>query len=242
VSGVGVTSFKTRGYNPGFVCKVALGNFLCRLPKADMAHQGKFPAKSQAVGFWPRRLVVSMKSMIGRKLGMTQIFKEDKVIPVTVIEAGPISVLRKLTQEKDGYEALQVGFDKKKKGYAKIGEVKGIEGEVGDTISVALFQEGDLVKVSGISKGKGFQGGVKRHGFHGRNATHGVKHEERSLGSTGMRYPQRVLKGRKMPGRMGAERVTVKNLRVVHVDEGKNILSLKGAIPGRPGTLLFIQG
>lgn len=173
---------------------------------------------------------------------MTQIFKDDKVIPVTVIEAGPLSVLRKLTVEKDGYNALQVGFSKGRKKYAKVGEIKDGVGEIGETITISLFKEGDTVKVSGISKGKGFQGGVKRHGFHGRNATHGVKHEERTLGSTGMRFPQRVLKGRRMPGRMGAEKVSVKNLKVVHVDEAKNMLSIKGAVPGRPGTLLLLQG
>ncbi|MDP2735227.1 MAG: 50S ribosomal protein L3 [bacterium] len=183
-----------------------------------------------------------MKSMVGKKLGMTQIFQNDKVIPVTVIEAGPLSVLRKLTEDKDGYEALQVGFGKKKKKYAKVKEIRGVEAEIGDQITVSIFKEGDTVKVSGVSKGKGFQGGVKRHGFSGRNATHGVKHEERTIGSTGMRFPQRVLKGRRMPGRMGAENVTTRNLRVVHVDAENNILSVKGAVPGRPGTLLFIQG
>ncbi|MDP4007491.1 MAG: 50S ribosomal protein L3 [bacterium] len=183
-----------------------------------------------------------MKAMIGKKLGMTQIFKEDKVIPVTVIEAGPVSILRKLTKEKDGYEALQVGFEKKKKGYVAIREMKGTPGEVGEEIKASVFKEGDKVKVSGVSKGKGFQGGVKRHGFHGRKATHGVKHEERTIGSVGGRFPQRVVKGRRMPGRMGAERITTRNLRVVHVDAEKNLISVKGAVPGRPGTLLFIEG
>lgn len=194
-----------------------------------------------------------MKTIVGRKLGMTQIFKEDKVIPVTVIEAGPVSVLRKLTKEKEGYEAVQVGFEPratlseqspggktKKKGYREVKEIKGSQLEPGDQITVSLFEEGDKVKISGISKGKGFQGGVKRHGFHGRKHTHGVKHEERTIGSVGSMYPQRVIKGRRMPGRMGGETVTTRNLKVVQVDAEKNLLSVQGAVPGRPGTLLFI--
>ena len=194
---------------------------------------------------------------------MTQIFKEDKVIPVTVIDAGPVEVLQKLTKEKNGYEALQVGFEKKLKVkparnatqsvaggsqkskvlYRTLREFRGMkDGEPGDSISVSLFEEGEKVKVSGISKGKGFQGGVKRHGFHGRKHTHGVKHEERTIGSVGSMYPQRVIKGRRMPGRMGAEKITTRNLQVVQIDTEKNILCVKGAVPGRPGTLLFIQG
>jgi large subunit ribosomal protein L3 len=183
-----------------------------------------------------------MKTILGRKLGMTQIFKEDKVIPVTVIDAGPLSVLRKLTKEKDGYEALQVGFEPKKKGYRKTKEIKGVELEPGDEITVAVFEEGDKVNISGVSKGKGFQGGVKRHGFHGRNATHGVKHEERTIGSVGSMFPQRVIKGRRMPGRMGGDKISTRNLKIVQVDAEQNLLSVKGAVPGRPGTLLFIEG
>lgn len=150
---------------------------------------------------------------------MTQIFKEDKVVPVTVIEAGPISVLRKLTKETDGYEAIQVGFSpKKKKGFNTIKEIKGTALEVGDEMTVSMFKEGDKVKVSGISKGKGFQGGMKRHGFHGKSASHGVKHEHRTIGSVGSMYPQRVIKGRRMPGRMGGDRIAVKNLQIVQID------------------------
>ena len=174
---------------------------------------------------------------------MTQIFKEDKVIPVTVIEAGPISVLRKLTKEQNGYEAVQVGYDpKKKKGYKEVKEIKGTALEVGDEITLSVFEEGDKVKVTGISKGKGFQGGMKRHGFHGKSASHGVKHEHRTIGSIGSMYPQRVIKGRRMPGRMGSDKIAVKNLKVVQIDVEKNTLSVKGAVPGRPGTLLFIEG
>lgn len=112
----------------------------------------------------------------------------------------------------------------------------------GQKIDVSVFKEGDKVKISGISKGKGFAGGVKRWGFHGRPATHGTKHEERTIGSTGSRFPQRVIKGRKMPGRMGSERITVKNLKIVKVDLENNLLAVKGALPGRRGTLLEIRG
>ena len=114
--------------------------------------------------------------------------------------------------------------------------------EQGNVVDVSAFEEGDMVQVSGISKGKGFQGGVKRHGFHGRKATHGVKHEERTLGSVGSAYPERVIKGRKMPGHMGAERVTVKKLKIAKIDKENNILVITGAVPGRRGTLLEIRG
>tara|TARA_Y100000310_G_C20698585_1_gene827559 strand:+ start:5015 stop:5569 length:555 start_codon:yes stop_codon:yes gene_type:complete len=184
-----------------------------------------------------------MKMILGKKVGMTQIFKEDQVVPVTVVAAGPCKVLLQRTKEKDGYVALQLGFEEKGKKYRYIKEFRnGIDLKIGDVVAVSSFQEGDKVKVSGISKGKGFQGGVRRHGFHGRNATHGVKHEERTLGSVGGRFPQRVVKGRKMPGRMGAERITTKNLEVVKVDAEHNLLVLKGAVSGRPGTLLEIRG
>ncbi len=115
-------------------------------------------------------------------------------------------------------------------------------GNVGDEINVSIFTEGDKVTVAGISKGKGFQGGVKKHGFHGRNATHGAKHEERQIGSVGQRFPQHVIKGRKMPGRMGYERITVKNLKIAKIDAPNNMLALMGAIPGHKGTLLEIKG
>lgn len=181
--------------------------------------------------------------------------KNGKLTPVTLILAGPCYILQKKNKEKEGYESLQIGFDKiekkdkigksmKGKEYKFIKECR-IEGEtdlkVGDEINSAIFAEGDEVKVSGMSKGKGFQGGVKRHGFHGRNATHGVKHEERTIGSTGSRFPQHVMKGRRMPGRMGYERTSVKNLRVMKIDKESNLLVLKGAVPGRTGALLEIK-
>jgi len=114
--------------------------------------------------------------------------------------------------------------------------------KVGDQVDVSVFQEGERVKVSGTSKGKGFQGAVKRWGFSGRGASHGVKHEARTLGSVGTSFPERVIKGRKMPGRMGSERTTVKNLEIVKIDKENNLLAIKGAIPGRKGTLLEIRG
>jgi len=198
-----------------------------------------------------------MKFILGKKIGMSQMFdKNGKLTPVTLISAGPCYVLQKKNKEKDGYEALQIGFKKiekkdkigksmKGKEYRHIKEQR-IEGsnesKVGDEISVADFAEGDMLKVSGMSKGKGFQGGVKRHGFHGKlSATHGNKHEHRTLGSTGSRFPQHVIKGRKMPGRMGYDRVSVKNLKVMKIDKENNLLVLKGAVPGRTGALLELK-
>ncbi len=199
---------------------------------------------------------MGVKFILGKKIGMSQLFDKDgKVIPVTLILGGPCYVLQKKTKEKDGYQALQIGFLKiekqnkikktmKGKEYRYIREEKlaDSKSEIGDEINVSIFNEGDKIKVSGISKGKGFQGGVKRHGFSGRNATHGVKHEQRTIGSTGSRFPQRVIKGRKMPGRMGYERISVKNLKIAKIDKENNLLIVKGAIPGHRGTLLEIRG
>jgi len=197
-----------------------------------------------------------MKFILGRKLEMTQVFTEDgKVVPVTLIEAGPCFVAQIKTKEKDGVEAVQIGFEKKTKKIKKtekgkefkylrdfrVKEDEAKKIKVGDKIDVSVFKEGDKVKVSGISKGKGFQGAVKRWGFSGRNATHGVKHEHRTLGSVGVSGMERVWKGKKMPGRMGAERVTIRNLEVVRVDPQNNLIALKGAVPGRRGTLLEIK-
>lgn len=182
--------------------------------------------------------------------------KNGKLTPVTLVAAGPCVVLQKKTKEKDGYEATQVGFIKiekkskitksmKGKEYKFVKESRnaGADKNVGDSIDASVFAEGDIVKVSGVSKGKGFQGGVKRHGFKGKlSATHGNKHEHRNLGSTGSRFPQHVIKGRKMPGRMGADRVTVKNLKIMKVDKDQNLLVIKGAVPGRNGILLEIKG
>ncbi len=186
---------------------------------------------------------------------MSQIFKENgEVVPVTLVEAGPCQVVQVKTKEKDGYGAVQIGFEKikkqkkvkktmKGKEFKYLREFKGTQDlKVGDQIDVSIFKEGEKVKISGFSKGKGFQGAVKRWGFSGRGASHGVKHEARTLGSVGSSFPQRVIKGRKMPGRMGFRRVTIKNLEIVKIDKANNILVIKGAIPGRKGTLLEIQG
>ncbi len=191
---------------------------------------------------------------------MSQIFDEKgNVVPVTVIKAGPCYIAQIKTKEKDKYESVQIGFEKiedkrvkkskKKKPYRYLKEFRtpgahevGAKLKSGDKIDVSIFEEGEKVKISGISKGKGFAGAVKKWGFHGKSATHGTKHEERTIGSIGSAFPQRVIKGKKMPGRMGTERVTVKNLKIAKIDLEKNIIAVKGAIPGRRGTLLEIRG
>ncbi len=192
-----------------------------------------------------------MKFILGLKLGMSQIFDEKgNVIPVTVIEAGPCQVTQAKTKEKDGYIAVQVGFipkgkrikkTEKGKEFRYLREFKNGEFKIGDKIDVSIFQKGEKVKVSGISKGKGFAGVVKRWGFHGRSTSHGTKHEVRTPGSVGASFPERVIKGKKMPGRMGFERVTVKNLEVVKVDPENNLLAVRGAVTGAKGTLLEIR-
>ncbi|MBU4299281.1 50S ribosomal protein L3 [Patescibacteria group bacterium] len=198
-----------------------------------------------------------MKFILGLKLGMSQIFDEKgNVAPLTLIEAGPCQVTQIKKREKDKYEAIQLGFlplkpkkikkTEKGKEFRYLREFRneelGIKNyELGKKIDASVFKEGDVVKISGISKGKGFAGVVKRWGFHGKNTTHGTKHEVRTPGSVGSRTPSRVVKGRKMPGRMGGERATIKNLKVVKVDKENNLLAVKGAIPGRRGTLLEIR-
>ena len=192
-----------------------------------------------------------MNFILGLKVGMSQIFdQKGNQIPLTVVESGPCKVLQIKTKEKDGYEAIQIGFKKlkdqrvkktqKDKPYKYIREFKGDKEKfkVGQEFNVSIFKEGDIIKVSGISKGKGFAGGVKKWGFAGRPTTRGTKHEVRTIGSVGGSIPPRVLKGKKMPGRMGAERVTVKSLKIVNVDPENNLLMIRGAVPGRKGTLL----
>lgn len=189
---------------------------------------------------------------------MSQIWKDDKVIPVTLVEAGPITVTQIRTKEKDGYKAIQVGFDASKKrlnkpmaGHLKkLGNFKylkefkindeGQEYKANDVLDISQFHEGDKVKVSGLSKGRGFQGTVKRHGFHGGPKTHGQKDRLRAPGSIGATAPQRVMPGRKMAGRMGQERTTMKNSEIAEIDKKNNILMLKGAVPGMKGTILEI--
>ncbi len=195
-----------------------------------------------------------MKFILGKKIEMSQIFKEDgTVVPVTLVKTEECNVVQVKTKDNDGYEAIKLGFENlperkiKKSGtpYRHLKEFKGDINEIkaGDKISLEIFQLGDRVKVSGVSKGKGFQGAVKRWGFSGKlTSSHGNKHEHRTLGSTGSCKPSRVVKGRKMPGRMGSDRVSVKNLEIVGIDKKNNIISIKGAIPGRRGTLLEIRG
>ncbi len=186
---------------------------------------------------------------------MSQIFDEKgNVVPVTLVLAEPLTVVKIKTKETDGYEAVQVGLGiknikkpQKKIGFRHLKEFRIPEGvkislNPGDKIDVSLFQEGDKVEISGITKGKGFQGVVKRHGFHGGPRTHGQKHSEREAGSIGATAPQRVFKGTRMAGRMGGNRIKVKNLKIIKVDKDKNELWISGAVPGRRGTLLEIRG
>jgi len=192
-----------------------------------------------------------MKFILGKKIEMTQVFDENKkVIPVTLVEAGPCFVTQIKTDQKDKYGAVQIGYEKltekhikkpqKDRPYRYIKEFRSKEEmKVGDEIRADVFEVGEKIKISSISKGKGFQGGVKRHGFSGRDATHGTKHEERTIGSIGSGFPQRVIKGRKMPGRTGSDRITAKNLKIAGIDG--NIIAIKGAVAGRRGTLIEIS-
>ncbi|MGB3774332.1 MAG: 50S ribosomal protein L3 [Leeuwenhoekiella sp.] len=202
-----------------------------------------------------------MSGLIGRKVGMTSIFDENgKNLPCTVIEAGPCVVTQVRTKEVDGYEALQLGFDDAKTaskaagGHAKkagtvakrkIVEFQEYEGDykLGDAVTVEIFKEGQFVDVAGTSKGKGFQGVVKRHGFGGvGQSTHGQHNRLRAPGSIGAAsYPSRVFKGMRMAGRMGGERVKVQNLRVLKVVPEKNLLVVKGAVPGHKNAYVIIE-
>ncbi|MDO8183540.1 MAG: 50S ribosomal protein L3 [bacterium] len=192
--------------------------------------------------------------MLAKKEAMTQIFDEaGKMRPATILSAGPLTVTKK------GENSYQVGYGEKKAsrvnkaqrylspkegfGFAVIRSVKSpVESAVGGVIDISIFAPGDKVKVSAVSKGKGFQGVVKRHGFKGGPRTHGQKHSEREAGSIGATGPQRVFKGLRMPGRMGGDRVTVSNLEVLQVNPETKQLLIAGAIPGRRGTLVEITG
>jgi len=204
-----------------------------------------------------------MSGLIGKKIGMTSIFDENgKNIPCTVIEAGPCVVTQVRTNAVDGYEALQLGFDDKKEKQTvkaeaghfkkagtvakkKVVEFKEFvtEYKLGDVVTVDLFAEGEFVDVQGVSKGKGFQGVVKRHGFGGvGQATHGQHNRLRAPGSVGASsYPSRVFKGMRMAGRTGGDNVTVQNLRVLKVVADKNLIVVKGAIPGHKNSYVIIQ-
>ena len=205
-----------------------------------------------------------MKFLLGTKVNMTQVWDErGNARPVTVVSAAPNVVTYVRTLEKDGYNAVQVGWGTRKakniskpvKGHIKeLGNFKGLKEfrltapatqSIGDKIGADVFKPGDMVAVSGVSKGKGFQGVVKRHGFHGGSRTHGQKHSERepgAIGGAGGRAGGRVAKGIPMAGRMGGERVKVKNLKVIQVVREENLILIGGAVPGRRGTLLEILG
>jgi large subunit ribosomal protein L3 len=203
-----------------------------------------------------------MKGILGKKIGTTQVFTEDgRLVPVTVIEAGPCKVVQLKTKEKDGYDALQMGFDEVKKEknipkgrlghFKKVSlppyrflrevELKGIEVKVGDDIAVDIFNKGERVSVLGISKGKGFQGVMKRHNYRGGPGSHGSMFN-RAPGSIGQSsYPSRVWKNKGMPGHMGDEKVTLKNLEVIDVKKDQNLLLVKGSVPGAKGGYVIIK-
>ena len=208
-----------------------------------------------------------MKFILGKKLGMTQVFEEDgKVVPVTVVEIESNVVTQVRTKDKDGYEAVQVGTGTKKikninkpqRGHfrnlgnfqhlkefrigGKVGlPAEAVSAKVGDKLDVSIFAIGDKVKITGMSKGKGFQGVMKRHGFSGMPHSHGHHHVARHGGSIGQRFPQHTLKGMRMAGRMGSDKVTTRGLQIVRVDAENGLLAVKGAVPGNRGQLLIIQ-
>lgn len=203
-----------------------------------------------------------MKNILGRKIGMTQIFLENgDVVPVTVIEAGPVYVVQKKTKEKEGYNAIQVAFgdvkerrvikpikghfDKANVAYKKYLREFKVENpdefEIGQEIKADVFSVGDKVDVTGTSKGKGTQGVIKRHGFGRGRESHGSKFHRMPGGMAAGTYPGRVFKGHRMMGRMGNEKVTVQNLQVVRVDADKNLLLIKGAVPGPKKGLVIIK-
>lgn len=200
--------------------------------------------------------------IIGKKVGMTRIFNEEGVdYPVTIIEAGPCNITQIKTEKSDGYDAIQIGFDEKKENrtdkaskghFTKAATTPKKElkeyrvgtkhsAKVGDTLTVEMFDIGDIVNVTGVSKGKGFAGHMKRHGFHGGSRTHGKNSVMRKAGSVGASAsPARVWPGSRMAGRMGSDRVTMKNLIIVQVDTDKNLLFVKGAVPGANNGIVYI--
>lgn len=208
-----------------------------------------------------------MKGMIGKKIGMTTYFVDREAVSSTVISVVPNTVIQVKTPDKDGYSALKLGIDEKKPrfakatisqspkdkvkkdkkiSYAKIQELLINEEEIGkykkgDKLDLGQFQLGDKIIVSGISKGKGFAGVIKRHGFSSGPETHGSEHH-RAPGSIGSMFPQKVFRGKKMPGRMGQQKITVKNLEVINLDPKNNLLCVKGAVPGKNGSFVFLRG
>lgn len=207
-----------------------------------------------------------MLGIIGKKLGMTQIFQEDgRLIPVTAVQAGPCIIVQKKTEEKDGYSAIQLGFDekrpksttkpltghfkkvnttpKKKLCEFRIKKEEADSYQLGQSITLdILFKQGDYIDATGISKGHGFTGVMKRHGFHGSDASHGTHEYHRHGGSIGQHtYPGRTFPGVKMAGQHGNSRVTVQNLKVAQINKENNLLLIKGAVPGAPGGYLIIN-
>jgi large subunit ribosomal protein L3 len=203
-----------------------------------------------------------MKVILGTKIGMTQIISEDGIVtPVTILQAGPVTVTQIKTTETDGYNAVQLGYGQGKNLSKSVsGHVKKAgenvnpkilkefrtdstpELKLGDQLTVDSFEIGDKVAVSGISKGKGFAGTVKRWNFQESRNTHGFKGNIRRVGSIGSMYPQKVWKGKRMPGRMGHDQVTVKNLVIAYLDKEKNILGVKGAVPGPKKGIVTVEG
>jgi large subunit ribosomal protein L3 len=202
-----------------------------------------------------------MKALLGTKIGMTQIISEDgRAVPVTLIQAGPVTVTQVKSVDIDGYNAVQVAYGEGKNlskavaGHTKTAGVtpKHIREfrldelpedlKIGDIIDVTKFELGDMVDATGTSKGKGFAGTVKRHNFNTSKSTHGGNGNVRKPGSIGSMYPQKVFKGKRMAGRMGHDRVTVKNLEVAYVDAASNLIGLKGAVPGPKKGLIIIGG
>ncbi len=200
-----------------------------------------------------------MKTIIGKKLGMTQIVNDlGQLVPVTLIEAAPCTVTQIKTSERDGYMAIQLGYGETKKlnkaqqGHLKQAAVSSkklqevrleaeAEFQIGDKITIENFTEGDVVKVTAISKGKGFAGTIKRHNFSRGPASHG-SHNVRGPGSIGSMYPQKVFKGKKMAGHMGAKQVTTRGLKIAYIDPSSNIIGIKGAVPGPNKGLVTING
>ena len=204
-----------------------------------------------------------MRGLLAKKLGMSRVFNSDgEVVPVTILNAGPCVVTQLKTIKNDGYEAVQVGFDTKKEKHltkpleghfkkagvnplrilAEFDIVPGFNYTLGATFHVGLFNQGDFIKVSGVSKGRGFTGVIKRHNFSRQKKTHGTGHTERAPGSIGQASdPSRVFPGMRMAGRHGNDKVTVKNLEVVDIDKEKNYLIVKGSVPGSNGSIVTIE-
>ncbi len=200
-----------------------------------------------------------MKFIIGKKQEMTQLWRDDKVVAVTLVKAEPNVIVQVKDLATDGYSALQMGFGVRKEKnirkpqlghmkdlgrFAKLREfrVDGLEAKKGDLVSVDTFQEGDIIRVTANSKGRGFQGVVKRHGFAGQVKTHGTKDQVRMPGSVGAKGPAHIFKGTKMGGRMGGKRITTSNLEIIKVDVENNILYIKGAVPGARNGMVMISG